>query len=203
VGHDQRSPQERGAHCREHRREAHPHSWFPRLSSRFSAAPNAYAPTTQVSVSASAWQSSKASPEHTTEPSPSPPGGRWRAPRHGATTRCATAHWPRTEEQPARHESTLARRDGWILYGAQRSQPLANDRGVKGSKARLKRPESLATGCQRLPPRRHGKECHEEGPPRVTGSGLSSASYREQARLHVVRRSGSQSQAPRFPSARR
>ena len=36
------------------------------------AAPNAYAPTTQVS--ASAWQSSRASPKHTTEPSPSPPG---------------------------------------------------------------------------------------------------------------------------------
>ena len=36
-------------------------------------------------------QSSKASPKHTTEPSPSPPG-RWRAPRHGATTRRAAAH---------------------------------------------------------------------------------------------------------------
>src|SRR6266511_4458437 len=31
-----------------------PHSWIPRLSSRFLAAPNAYAPTTRVS--ASAWQ---------------------------------------------------------------------------------------------------------------------------------------------------
>jgi hypothetical protein len=58
--------------------------------------------------------------------------------------------------------------------------------------------------CTRVPPENlHGKECDEEGPPRVTGSGLSSGSYREEARLHVVRRSGSQSQAPRLPSARR
>ena len=45
-----------------------PHSWFHRLPSRFAAAPNAYAPTPQVW--ASAWQSSKASPKHTTELSP-------------------------------------------------------------------------------------------------------------------------------------
>ena len=53
----------------------------PRLSSRFFAAPNAYAPTTQVS--ASAWQSSKASPKPTTGPSPSPP-----APLAGSASRC-------------------------------------------------------------------------------------------------------------------
>ena len=58
-----------------------PHSWSPRLPSRSSAAPNAYAPTTQAS--ASAWQSSKASPKHTTEPSPSPPG-----PLAGSASRC-------------------------------------------------------------------------------------------------------------------
>ena len=81
VGHDQRSPRDRGAHRREHRREAHPHSWFPRSSSRFSAAPDGSAPTTQVS--ASAWQSSRASPKHTTEPSPSPPG-----PPAGSASRC-------------------------------------------------------------------------------------------------------------------
>ena len=51
--------------------ESSPRSPSPRLPSRFFAAPNAYAPTTQVS--ASAWQSSRASPRHTTEPSPSPP----------------------------------------------------------------------------------------------------------------------------------
>src|SRR5580700_3387656 len=49
-----------------------PQSWFPRLSSRFSAAQNVYAPTTQVSALAS--PSSKASPKHTMELSPSPPG---------------------------------------------------------------------------------------------------------------------------------
>jgi two-component system, OmpR family, sensor histidine kinase VanS len=46
-------------------------------------------------------------------------------------------------------ESTLARRDGWILCGAQQSQPRANDRGVKGSKARLKRPDDHADGSER------------------------------------------------------
>ena len=74
-------PKSCGAHRREHRREAHPtagcHAW----SSRFSAAANAYAPTTQAS--ASAWQSSRASPRHTTEPSPSPPG-----PLAGSASRC-------------------------------------------------------------------------------------------------------------------
>ena len=48
-----------------------PRHWLPRLPSRFSAPPNAYAPATQALVSA--WQSSRASPKHTTEPSPSPP----------------------------------------------------------------------------------------------------------------------------------
>ncbi len=42
---------------------------------------NASAPTTQAS--ASAWQSSRASPKHTTEPSPSPPG-----PPAGSASRC-------------------------------------------------------------------------------------------------------------------
>lgn len=42
---------------------------------------------------ASAWQSSKASPTHTTEPSPP---GRGRALRHSATTRRAAAHWQMT-----------------------------------------------------------------------------------------------------------
>jgi hypothetical protein len=47
----------------------------------------------------------------------------------------------------------------------------------------------------------HGKECHEEGPPPVTGSSLSTGSYREEARFDVVRRFGSQPQASRLPSA--
>jgi hypothetical protein len=60
---------------------------FPRSPSRFSAAARASAPTTQAS--ASGWQSSRASPEHTTEPSPWPPeppagsASRWSyPPRH-------------------------------------------------------------------------------------------------------------------------
>ena len=55
------------------------------LTEPFSAAPNAYAPTMQVS--ASAWQSSKASPATRRDPHPRGPP-RWRPPCHGATT-CA------------------------------------------------------------------------------------------------------------------
>src|SRR6266496_2519238 len=58
-----------------------PHSQLPRLPSRFFAVSDAYAPTTQVSASAS--QSSKASPKHTTEPSPSTP-----ATPAGSASRC-------------------------------------------------------------------------------------------------------------------
>src|SRR6266511_1481697 len=36
-----------------------------------------------------------------------------------------------------------------------------------------------------------GKECDEGGPPPVTGSSLSTGSYREEARFNVVRRFGS------------
>jgi hypothetical protein len=54
---------------------------LPRLPSRFSAARDAYAPTTQVS--ASAWHSSKASPKHTMASSLSPPG-----PLAGSASRC-------------------------------------------------------------------------------------------------------------------
>ena len=58
------------------------HSWSPRSASRFSAAANAYAPTT--GASASAYRSSRASPRHTTGPSPSPPG-----PLGGSASRCS------------------------------------------------------------------------------------------------------------------
>ena len=75
-----------------------PHSWLPRLPSRFSAAANAYAPTTQAS--ASAWPSSRASPKHTTEPSPSPP-----ATLAGSASRC---------NYPSRHR-TLADDQGILL----------------------------------------------------------------------------------------
>ena len=77
--------------------ESSPRRWFPRLSSRFSAAPNAYAPTTRVS--ASAWPSSRASPRHTTEPSPSPPG-----PPAGSASRC---NYPPHHRNPAHHQPHL------------------------------------------------------------------------------------------------
>ena len=64
----------------------------------------------------------KSNPSTRRNPHPHPPGRR-RPPRHGATTRRTTPHRPGTERQPARHESAPARRDGWILDGAQRSQP--------------------------------------------------------------------------------
>ncbi len=67
------------------------HRWSPRLPSHFFAAPNAYAPTTQAS--ASAWQSSRASPKHTTAPSPSPP-----APPAGSASRC---------DSPPRHRTLI------------------------------------------------------------------------------------------------
>src|SRR5439155_8372346 len=55
------------------------------------AAANAYAPTTQAL--ASAWPSSRASPKHTTEPSPSPPGT-----PAGSASRC---NYPPRHRTPA------------------------------------------------------------------------------------------------------
>ena len=66
------------------------HRLLPPLPSRSFAAANAYAPTTQAS--ASAWQSPRASPKRTTEPSPSPP-----APPAGSASRC---------NYPPRHHTT-------------------------------------------------------------------------------------------------
>ena len=60
------------------------------LAEPFQRGSNAYAPTTPAS--ASAWRSSRASPRHTTEPSPSPPG-----PPAGSASRCSypPRHWAR------------------------------------------------------------------------------------------------------------
>ena len=98
VGHDQRSP--RDAWCSPSRTPAR--SSRPQLVSTlaepFQRGTNAYAPTTQAS--ASAWRSSRASPKHTTAPSPSPPG-----PPAGSASRC---------NYPPRHRSmtvTMADRD--------------------------------------------------------------------------------------------
>ena len=68
--------------------------WFPRSSSRFSAAPNACAGPR--SVSASAWQSSRHRPSTRRNPRLTP--GRSRAPRHGATT--APRHRTLADDDP-------------------------------------------------------------------------------------------------------
>ena len=65
------------------------HGSSPRSSSRFAAAPSAYAPTTQAS--ASAWRSSTASPDRTTGPSRSP-----RVPPGGSASRCSSPPHHRT-----------------------------------------------------------------------------------------------------------
>ena len=100
MGHDQRSPQECGAHCREHRREAHPtvgcHAWRA-VSSR---------PRTHTHRPRRCRPRPGNRQEHhpSTRRNPHPhPPGRWRALRHGATTRRATAHWQMTiRELPPR-----------------------------------------------------------------------------------------------------
>src|ERR687892_2584478 len=93
----------------------------------------------------------------------------------------------------------------WIAKA--RVAPGSHDSAKRDDQWRPER-DSKRVGCaesrmNRPPPHVHGKECHEEGPPRVTGSALSSGSYREEARFDVVRRFGSQSQASRLSPARR
>jgi hypothetical protein len=68
---------------------------------------------------------------------------------------------------------------------------------------RLNKPNLFGTCCQRLPPKSHGKECHEGGPPPVTGSGLSTGAIERRPEFNVVRRFGSQPQASRLPSTGR
>ena len=82
-------PKTCGAHRREHRREAQPTIGFHACRAVSARHRTHHAPTTQVS--ASVWQSSRASPKRTTEPSPSPPALRAGS-RHGATARRTTAH---------------------------------------------------------------------------------------------------------------
>ena len=57
--------------------------------------------------------------------------------------------------------------------------------------------------ARRYRPNLHGKECDEEGPPPLAGSGLSSGSYRGRPEFNVARWFGSESQTSRFLSARR
>ena len=88
-------PKTRGAHRREHRREAHPTAGRHACRAVSARHRDAYAPTTQAS--ASAWRSSRASPKHTTEPSPSPPG-----PPAGSASRCNYPPRHRTPESNSR-----------------------------------------------------------------------------------------------------
>ena len=116
-----------------------PHSLLPRLSSRFVAAPNAYAPT--MRASASAWQSSTASPKRTTEPSPS---------RHGrpggSASRCnypcATAHWQMTISGPSPASQPTSRAGPPRRRADSRRDWARRRRGSRGLPAR---PRSLAT----------------------------------------------------------
>ncbi len=88
VGHDQRSPQECGAHRREHRRQAHPTVRFHgcrAVSSRHRT--RTHRPRRCRPRSGNRQEHH---PSTRRNPRPHPPG-RWRALRHGATTRRATA----------------------------------------------------------------------------------------------------------------
>src|SRR5205823_15116297 len=78
-----------------------------------------------------------------------------------------------------------------------------NRRQIEESRKPQKQAKTVAVGCDPLPETFHGKDCHEEGPPPVTGSGLSTGAIERRPEFDVVRRFGSQPQASRLPSARR
>ena len=90
MGHDPRSPQDCGAHGREHRPTAHPTAGRHACRAVPARLQAHNAPTTQAS--ASAWQSSRPSPKHTTEPSPPP------RPPAGSASRC---NYPPRHRTPA------------------------------------------------------------------------------------------------------
>jgi hypothetical protein len=56
--------------------------------------------------------------------------------------------------------SSVARADneGWSVYGAPRSQPVATGRKWNTAESRSNRRKPLPWGCDRLPPGPHGKE---------------------------------------------
>src|SRR5215207_8932120 len=66
----------------------------------------------------------------------------------------------------------------WSLAGATSGNRWQMNRLRKGRK----RAKTVAVGCDPLPLNLDGEDCHEEGPPPVTRSGLSTGSYREEAR---------------------
>ena len=87
------SPQECGAHCREHRREDHPTVGFHACRAVSSRHRTHTHRARRCRPRPGTRQ--KHHPSTRRNPHPHPPG-RWRAPRHGATTRRATAHWQMT-----------------------------------------------------------------------------------------------------------
>ena len=87
VGHDQRSPRERGAHRREHRREAHPTAGF--HACRAVSARHRTHTHRPRRCRPRPGNRQEHHPSTRRNPHPHPPG-RWRALRHGATTRRAT-----------------------------------------------------------------------------------------------------------------
>src|SRR5207302_6009794 len=93
VGHDQRSPQERGAHRREHRREAHP--TVSRHARRAVSARHQTHTHRSGGRRPRPRNRQKHHPSTRRNPHPHPPGRR-RTSRHRATTRRATAHWQMT-----------------------------------------------------------------------------------------------------------
>jgi hypothetical protein len=60
------------------------------------------------------------------------------------------------------------------LYRSERMERLWKNEGatrrhgsmVSSPENCLDKPNLVATACHRSPPKSHGKECHEEGPPR-------------------------------------
>ena len=110
----------------------------------FRAAPNASAPTTQAS--ASAWRSSRASPERTTEPSPSPPG-----PLGGSAPRC---NYPPRRRTPADDVATTDDR----LRRDRRSLPEEVPAGRHASSDGHGRDH--AVGARRKEQRRRDHGCH-------------------------------------------
>ena len=87
VGHDQRPPEECGAHCREHRREARSAVSF-HACRAFSARHRTHTHR-QRRCRPRPGNRQKHHPSSRRNPHPRPPS-RWRALRHGATTRRAT-----------------------------------------------------------------------------------------------------------------
>ncbi len=134
--------QERGAHGREHRREAHPTGGFHAgraVSSRHRThthRPRRCRPRP--------GDRQEHHPSTRRNPHPHPPGG-WRAPRHGATTRRATARWQMTVtgkcRTPCGARRRSARDDRPLVDGCDRARLRCGSRSVPN--VRLARPGAI------------------------------------------------------------